>query len=247
MRGSPPSSCCFLMYLGILALTRAIDDPGQGRARRRDHHAGRLRQHPDHQILGRLVEHAAPAGFGVPARRPDHRSQHAVAAAGDGARLHGAFPDAAPDGDAHRDLPAPGHGDAPDRGSARRTAARLSCCVVGIEMPLIRLPAPIGVEPRVSPRPANPREHGEKDEAPTPPTPSPRSSRGEGKGEGFVRAKPNMIPQAGSAWFDRMAPRIAAMSASLAWNADQSSVPAIAAQIASTSSISMVQGFSRAK
>ena len=38
-----------------------------------------------------------------------------------------------------------------------------------------------------------------------------------------------------------------AMSASFAWKADQSSPSAIGAQIASTSSISMVQGFSRAK
>ena len=63
----------FLMYLGIIALTRALDDPGRAAARRRDHHAGRLHQHPDHQVLGRLVEHAAPAGVGVAAGRADHR------------------------------------------------------------------------------------------------------------------------------------------------------------------------------
>ena len=78
----------FLMYLGIIALTRALDDPARAARAGRDHHAGRLHQHPDHQVLGRLVEHAAPAGVGVPPRRPDDRPEHAVAAAGDGARLH---------------------------------------------------------------------------------------------------------------------------------------------------------------
>ena len=38
-----------------------------------------------------------------------------------------------------------------------------------------------------------------------------------------------------------------AMSASFAWKADQSSLSAIGSQSASTSSISMVQGFSREK
>ena len=63
----------FLMYLGIIALTRALDDPAQRGARGGDHDAGRRHQHPDHQILGRLVEHPAPARLGVPARRADHR------------------------------------------------------------------------------------------------------------------------------------------------------------------------------
>ena len=43
------------------------------RARRRDPGAGRRRQPADHQILGRLVEHAASAGERVPAGRADDR------------------------------------------------------------------------------------------------------------------------------------------------------------------------------
>ena len=63
----------FLLYLGIIALTRALDDAGARRLGRRHHHAGRLHQHPDHQILGRLVEHAASAArcrFGGPTIDP---------------------------------------------------------------------------------------------------------------------------------------------------------------------------------
>ena len=110
----------FLMYLGIIGADARHRRSGAIGAGRRDHHAGRLHQHPDHQVLGRLVEHAAPAGLGVPHRRADHRSEHAVAADGDGGRLHRAVPDAARDGDAHRDRPPPGDRDAPDRGAARR-------------------------------------------------------------------------------------------------------------------------------
>ncbi len=86
----------FLMYLGILALTRALDDPARSARAGGGDHAGRLRQHPDHQVLRGLVEHAAPAGVCVPSRRPDDRCQHALAASGDGARIHGDVPDAAP-------------------------------------------------------------------------------------------------------------------------------------------------------
>ena len=64
----------FLMYLGVIALWRTVEDPTRAGARRRGADAGRRDQHPDHQVLGRLVEHAAPAGLGAPARRPDHRS-----------------------------------------------------------------------------------------------------------------------------------------------------------------------------
>src|SRR6185503_11757677 len=55
----------FLMYLGLMAL---------GRAGRRHPDAGRRAQSADHQILGRLVEHAASAGFGDADRRPFARS-----------------------------------------------------------------------------------------------------------------------------------------------------------------------------
>ena len=84
----------FILYLGLIALWRAIDDPGPGRARRRDPDAGRRRQPADHQVLRRLVEHAASARFGVPPGRADDRARAAVAAARDGARLHLPVPDA---------------------------------------------------------------------------------------------------------------------------------------------------------
>ncbi len=70
----------FLMYLGVIALWRTIDEPSR---------AARVvavltlvgaHQHADHQVLGRLVEHAAPAGLGAPARRIDHPSRHPAAA-----------------------------------------------------------------------------------------------------------------------------------------------------------------------
>ena len=56
-----------------------------GRARRRDPDARRRGQPADHQVLGRLVEHPAPAGLGVPARRTDDPPVDALAAARDGA------------------------------------------------------------------------------------------------------------------------------------------------------------------
>ena len=51
----------FLMYLGLIALWRTVDDPAARRPCRRDADAGRRHQPSDHQILGRLVEHAASA------------------------------------------------------------------------------------------------------------------------------------------------------------------------------------------
>ena len=66
----------FLMYLGVIALWRAVEDPGRAGAGRRDPDAGRRHQSADHQVLRRLVEHAAPAGLGRPARRADDPSDH---------------------------------------------------------------------------------------------------------------------------------------------------------------------------
>ena len=82
----------FLLYLGLIALWRSIEDPGTRGARGGDPDAGRLRQPADHQVLRRLVEHAAPARFGVPPGRADDRAGAPVAAAGDGARLSFAVP-----------------------------------------------------------------------------------------------------------------------------------------------------------
>ena len=71
------------LYLGYIALHDAFDDPGARRARGRDPVPGRLGQPADHQVLGRLVEHAAPAGQHPARRRAGDRFQHAVAAACD--------------------------------------------------------------------------------------------------------------------------------------------------------------------
>ena len=52
----------FFLYLGYIALVNAFDDPSRGAPRRLAPGLGRGRQLADHQVLGRLVEHAAPAG-----------------------------------------------------------------------------------------------------------------------------------------------------------------------------------------
>ena len=65
----------FLMYLGVIALWRTVEDPARAGARGGDPDAGRRDQSADHQVLGRLVEHAASAGLGVAPRRPGHPSR----------------------------------------------------------------------------------------------------------------------------------------------------------------------------
>src|SRR5690606_5486394 len=86
-------------------------------ARSRNPDTGRRGQSADHQVLGRLVEHAAPAGLGATPRRPDDPCQPADAAAGLGGRFHPAVLHAAPDGDQDGNLPAAGNRDAPHRGA----------------------------------------------------------------------------------------------------------------------------------
>jgi heme exporter protein CcmD len=76
--------------------------------------AGRLRQRADHQVLGRLVEHLAPAGERDAARRSEHRRPHAGAAVHHGGRLHGVL--------RHRPDPARAH--RADAAQAARAAAR---------------------------------------------------------------------------------------------------------------------------
>ncbi len=78
----------FLLYLGVLALYWTAEDPGPRLARGRGADAGRRRQYSDHQVLGRLVEHAASAGFDPAHGRQCHRSFHPVAAADHGGGLH---------------------------------------------------------------------------------------------------------------------------------------------------------------
>ena len=115
----------FILYLGLIALWRSFDDPGQGRARRGDPDPGRQRQSADHKILGRLVEHPPSAGVGVPHGRPDDCAGTALAAARDGNRLHAAVRLTAPDGDPQRDPPAARRPPHPDRRvSGRRARSR---------------------------------------------------------------------------------------------------------------------------
>ncbi len=89
----------FILYLGLIALWRAIDDPGRAARAAAILDPGWGSRSANHQILGRLVEHPASAGVGVQARRADDRARTAHAAPRDVARLHQPFPDAAPDGD----------------------------------------------------------------------------------------------------------------------------------------------------
>ena len=113
----------FILYLGLIALWRAIDDPGRAARGRGDPDAGRRGRSADHQILGRLVEHLASAGVGVPARRADDRARTAHAIDRDVARLHLPLPDPAPDGDPQRN-PASSNCSGDDAGGRRRRPAR---------------------------------------------------------------------------------------------------------------------------
>ena len=60
----------FFLYLGYIALVNALRRSDARRPGRRGAGAGRRGQPADHQILGRLVEHPAPAGERAAARRP---------------------------------------------------------------------------------------------------------------------------------------------------------------------------------
>ena len=107
----------FLMYLGVMALWRTVDDPRARGARRRDPHAGRRDQPADHQVLGRLVEHVASAGVLAAHGRPRDPSLDPHAAARDGARVRPAVPHAASRRDAQRNPAAPRAHDVADAGA----------------------------------------------------------------------------------------------------------------------------------
>ena len=117
----------FILYLGLIALWRAIDDPGRAAKAAAILTLGRRRRSADHQILGRLVEHVASARVSVPARRSDDRARTAHAAAGDVARLHVPFPDPASDGDPQRN-PAPADRSGHDARGGRGRSARTGIC-----------------------------------------------------------------------------------------------------------------------
>ena len=80
----------FFLYLGHIALAHALRRPRRAARGPRDPGAGRGRQPADHQILGRLVEHAAPAGERHADRRADDRIRRCCAAAGHGGRASAA-------------------------------------------------------------------------------------------------------------------------------------------------------------
>jgi heme exporter protein CcmD len=97
----------FLIYLGLIALWQAVEDPGKAGARRGDPDVGRGDQPAHHQVLRRLVEHPPPAGQRLPPRRADDPSLAALASPHHGGGDHAPFRLASGDGDAERDPPPP--------------------------------------------------------------------------------------------------------------------------------------------
>ena len=75
----------FFLYLGLMALRASLEDEAAAAKLTAVLALVGVTILPDHQILGRVVEHAASAfdRFYL-----DRRSKHALAAAGDGRRLH---------------------------------------------------------------------------------------------------------------------------------------------------------------
>ena len=144
----------FLMYCGILALWR--DDRGSepGRPRRRDPDARRRRQPADHQVLGRLVEHAAPAGLGAAARRADDPPVDALRRSSSWRPPSRCSAHAAPRRHAHRDpAPARAHASPCSRpsGSTRQAAVTMD---LGPHAGLH--PRRLCARPRLDPRRADP-------------------------------------------------------------------------------------------
>ena len=98
----------FLMYLGLIALWRAVEDPSRAaRAAAVLTLVGAINI-ADHQVFGRLVEYAASAGLGAAAGRTGARPRLPDSAAGDGGGVFAVVPDAASGGDAQRDPAPPG-------------------------------------------------------------------------------------------------------------------------------------------
>lgn len=94
----------FLMYLGLMALWRARSTSPPRGARRRRADPSRRHQPAHHQVLGRLVEHAAPAGLGDADGRLVARQIVPDSVAGDGGRVYLAVRHAASGCDAQRDF-----------------------------------------------------------------------------------------------------------------------------------------------
>ncbi len=90
----------FLMYLGIMALWRAVEDPSRAARAAAILTLGWRHQHSDHQILGRLVEYAPSGRIGDPHGRTNHGSRVSHPAADHGRGVFAVVFDAAPRGDA---------------------------------------------------------------------------------------------------------------------------------------------------
>jgi hypothetical protein len=105
-----------LLYLGYMAVWQAIEERGTGGAHRGHRRHRRVHQRADHQVLGGLVEHAAPAGERAAAGWARHPCLDAGAADRHGAGLCGALHGAAYAGDPHRGDGAPGPADRACRG-----------------------------------------------------------------------------------------------------------------------------------
>ena len=109
----------FLMYLGLIALWRAVEDPSRAGAGCGGIDAGRRDQPADHQIFGGLVEYAASARFGAADGRPRARPRVFDSAVGHGGRVFAVVSHAASGGDAQRDSAAAGSRLAADAGQPR--------------------------------------------------------------------------------------------------------------------------------
>ena len=83
-----PDADLFLLYLGYIALANAFDN--RERSAAPPLLVGVMM--PDHQILGRLVEHPASTGQRVENRRAGDRSVDVVAAVFDGRWHESLFP-----------------------------------------------------------------------------------------------------------------------------------------------------------
>src|SRR4029453_7256495 len=91
---------------------------GSRRSRRRHLGAGWRHQPADHQVLGRLVEHPAPAGLDHAARRAGHSSRDPDAAALDGGLLPAAVHPAGAGAHRDRDRSPPARDRGPERMSS---------------------------------------------------------------------------------------------------------------------------------
>ena len=114
----------FFLYLGLMALRSSIEEEALAAKLTAILGLVGVVDPAGDQVLGRLVEHAAPAGERHAARRRRDPFLDPAAAAGDGGGLHRAVRRHAHEGDAQRDHAPPRQGaDAWPRSSARHRHA----------------------------------------------------------------------------------------------------------------------------